>query len=347
MKILKIVLVVILMILGYVFYIVQSTGFFKTIENRFDGSILKSIDIVGAEDMQVDYESGFLLISSDDRAGRREGITRPGALYKLDLNDPELSPKKLPRTNRSTFYPHGISMRKLSDSVHRVWVVNHVRGVHSIEVFDLKNDTLHHVKTHKDPTMISPNDVVALDSERFYYTNDHGNVRGFRKTLEDYLGLEASNVGYFDGQQFRQVAEGIAYANGINFDASKNLLFVASPRGFLVKVYEVKASGDLQLVEDIDCNTGVDNIEFDPEGKIWIGCHPSLLHFTSYAVGKKPIAPSEIITIDYRSKGDYTVESIYMEDGSDMSAATVAVPYDNLIFTGNVMDKQFLVLRNP
>ncbi len=347
MKILKIALVAFALILGYVFYIVQSTGFFKTIEYRYEGSLMQKIGIVGAEDMQVDYESGFLLISSDDRAGRRDGTPRPGALYKLDLNDPELAPKKLPRTNRSTFYPHGISMKKLSDSVHRVWVVNHVRGVHSIEVFDLKNDTLHYVRTHQDPTMISPNDVVALDEERFYYTNDHGNVRGFLRTLEDYLGLEASNVGYFDGQQFRQVADGIAYANGINFDVAKNLLFVASPRGFLVKVYEVQPSGDLEWVEDIDCNTGVDNIEFDLEGKLWIGCHPSLLHFTSYAVGKKPIAPSEIITIEYRSKGDYTVESIYMEDGSNMSAATVAVPYNHLIFAGNVMDNHFLVLQYP
>lgn len=346
MKILKIVLVVFVLILGFVFYIVQSTGFFKTIENRFDGTILKSIDIVGAEDMQVDYEDGFLLISSDDRAGRRDGSPKPGAIYKLDLNSPDLSPKKLPRTNRSTFNPHGISMKKLNDSVHRLWVVNHVRGVHSIEVFDLKNDTLNHIKTHKDPTMISPNDVVALDSERFYYTNDHGNVRGFKSTLEDYMGLKASNVGYYDGKTFQQVADGIAYANGINFDASRNLLFVASPRGFLVKVYSVQSSGSLQFVEDIDCNTGVDNIEFDPDGKIWIGCHPSLLHFTSYAVGKQPIAPSEIITIDYRSEGDYTVESVFMEDGSNMSAATVAVSYKDLIFTGNVMDEQFLILQN-
>lgn len=345
MRILKALLVVFAAILCYVFYIVQSTGFFKTLENRFEGKVLKSIDIVGAEDMQADYEGGFLLISSDDRAGHRDGDAKQGALYKIDLKDAALTPQKLISTYRNAFFPHGISMKKLNDSIHRVWVVNHVRRTHSIEVFDLRNDTLHHVKTLKDPTMISPNDVVAIDAERFYYTNDHGNVSGFRRTLEDYLGLRASNVGYFDGEEFREVADGIAYANGINYDLARNLLFVASPRGFLVKVYEVLASGDLKFIEDMDCQTGVDNIEFDPEGKIWIGCHPSLLHFSSYATGKKEIAPSEIITIDYRAKGDFKIESIYMNDGSDMSAATVAVPYGNLIFMGNVMDDAILVLE--
>ena len=63
MKILKIVLACLMLIIGFVLYTFQSTGFFRTIENRFDGNYLKSIDIVGAEDMQIDYEEGFVLIS--------------------------------------------------------------------------------------------------------------------------------------------------------------------------------------------------------------------------------------------------------------------------------------------
>lgn len=347
MKILKIVFVVLLLIIGFVLYTFQSTGFFRTIENRFDGNYLKSIDIVGAEDMQIDYESGFILISSDDRAGRRDGNPKPGAIYKMDLGDPTLSPQKLPSTYRGKFNPHGIYMKKLSDSVHRLWVVNHVRSVHSIEVFDLRNDSLLHVRSHRDPTMISPNDVVAIDADRFYYTNDHGNVKGFSRILEDYGGLKASNVGYYDGSAYREVADGIAYANGINYDSGRNLLFVASPRGFLVKVYEMLTSGDLKFIEDIDCSTGVDNIAFDEQGKIWIGAHPSLLDYSSYSQAKREIAPSEIITIDYRGESDYTVESIYLEDGTKMSGATVATPYNDWIFVGNVMDDAMLVLELP
>ena len=37
-----------------------------------------------------------------------------------------------------------------------------------------------------------------------------------------------------------------------------------------------------------------------------------------------------------------------MEDGTNMSASTVAAPFNNLIITGSVLDNLFLILkRNP
>ena len=104
-------------------------------------------------------------------------------------------------------------------------------------------------------------------------------------------------------------------------------------------------NGSLNFIENIDCGTGVDNIEFDEDGKLWIGSHPNLLEFASYAKGKKDKSPSEIIVIDYRGKGDYSIEQIYMEDGTEMSASTVAPTLGNLILVGNVMDEHFLVLE--
>ena len=112
-----------------------------------------------------------------------------------------------------------------------------------------------------------------------------------------------------------------------------------------MKVYETKEDGSLNFIEDINCGTGVDNIEFDTDGNIWIGSHPNLLEFASYAKGKKEKSPSEIIKIDYQGKGDYQIEQIYMEDGTEMSASTVAATFGNLIFVGNVMDEHFLILE--
>ena len=129
-------------------------------------------------------------------------------------------------------------MISTSDSTHRIFAINHVGADHSIEIFDLYGDSLTHIKTLTDPTMISPNDVVALGPDEFYFTNDHKHTDGIKRLAEDYLGLRASNVIYYDGNSYTEVADGIAYANGINFDVDKNLLFVASPRDFLVKVYD-------------------------------------------------------------------------------------------------------------
>ena len=337
--------ILLLALMGYVFYIFYSTGYFRTVDNAFAGTIVQKVKLPGVEDMQIAYEGAFMLLSSDDRASRRDGNPKQGHLYYLNLTKPSFAPIKLTADLKIPFFPHGISMVRMAEHTYRVYAVNHVADKHSIEVFDLRNERLTHLRTLEDASMISPNDIVAVDGERFYFTNDHGFTKGLGKLGEEYLGWAASNVVYYDRQGYRQVADGIAYANGINLDRERGLLFVASPRDFLVKVYEVTANGALDFIEDVACGTGVDNIEFAPDGKLWIGCHPSLLAFTAYAKGNAPITPSEIITLDYKSKGNYSLETVFLDDGKHMSSSSVATVYKDHIFVGNVMDDHFLILK--
>ena len=146
-------------------------------------------------------------------------------------------------------------------------------------------------------------------------------------------------------KKFKEAAKGISYANGINFEKDKNLIFVASPRKFKIKVYEKQPNNSLTFIEDIYCGSGVDNIEFDTNNNLWVGAHPNLLQFMSYANSYHSITPSEIIKIQYFKKGNYKVETIYLEKGEEMSGSTVAAPFENLILMGNVMDEHFLVLE--
>lgn len=337
--------VLFLALIGYVFYIFYSTGYFRSVANAFEGTIVQKVKLPGVEDMQIAYAEGFMLLSSDDRASRRDGNPKQGHLYYLDLTKPSFEPIPLTTDLKIPFFPHGISMIRTAEQDYKVYAVNHVDGKHYIEVFDLHHKRLTHIRTLEDESMISPNDIVALDGERFYFTNDHGFTKGLGKLGEEYLGWAVSNVVYYDGQGYREVADGIAYANGINLDREQGLLFVASPRDFLVRVFEVAANGALDFIEDVNCGTGVDNIEFAPDGKLWIGCHPSLLAFTAYAKGNAPIAPSEIITINYKGKGDYSIETVFLDGGENMSASTVATVYHDFIFVGNVMDDHFLILK--
>jgi arylesterase/paraoxonase len=242
------------------------------------------------------------------------------------------------------FAPHGISMYR-SDSVYTIAAVNHTVDAHTIEFFELADSKLTHIRTEKSSQFISPNDIVLLDEKRYYVTNDHAYEHGFGRLIEDYGNLAISNVLYFDGQDFQVAADGISFANGINYDVNRNLLFVASPRRFLIKVFESQKDGSLKFIEDISCGTGVDNIEFDTDGNLWVGCHPNLLHFTAYAKQKKDISPSEILKIEYRAKGDYSVTSVYENDGSQLSATSVATPFKDLIFAGSVKDDKMLILK--
>ena len=293
--------------------------------------------------MMLLTNENFVLVSASPRKKPLDVQQKEGALYLVDLNSEAYKVKKLTADFHKPFAPHGISMFK-KDSAYNVMAINHTLDGHSFEVFSLKDTVLTFERTITDPAINSPNDLVMLDENRFYFTNDHQYEAGFGRFLEDYAGWAISNVVYFDGEKYTEVADGIAYANGINYDAERNLLFVASPRNFLAKVYQPNEDGSLNFIEDIDCGTGVDNIEFDSEGDLWIGSHPNLLAFSSYAGGRSEKAPSEIIKIAYRGTKNYTIEQIYMNDGFEMSGTTFAIPYKDIILTGNVMDEHFLVL---
>lgn len=342
----RILIFLLLVLLAYAAYVVVSTGYFRTIENTFDGTLVKKVADAGAgaEDMMLIPENGFAIISSSPRKNELEIQQKIGGLYLVDLNSEAYTVRKLTAYFDKPFAPHGISMFK-KDSAYSVMAINHTLDGHSFEVFSLKDTVLTYERTITDPAINSPNDIVMLDEDRFYFTNDHKYEAGFGRFLEDYAGWAISNVVYFDGEKYIEVANGIAYANGINYDAKRNLLFVASPRNFLVKVYQPNEDGSLNFIEDIDCGTGVDNIEFDEAGNLWIGAHPNLLAFSSYAAGRSEKAPSEVIKIKYHGTGDYTIEQIYMNDGSEMSGTTVAIPYKDIILTGNVMDEHFLILK--
>ncbi len=325
----------------YIFNILWSTGFFRSIESSFDSEIVDRFSIKGAEDITIDYLDSLIFISSTDRKIYPPDQQEDGALYMIDGADPILITGDL----KIPFAPHGISIYR-SDSIIHLAAINHTLDGHSIEFFKYANDTLIHDRSMRDPSMIQPNDLVLVNESQSYFTNDHRYTEGIGKLAEEYLGLKLSNVIYYDGKEYNEVADGIAYANGINYDSVRKLLFVASPRHFLVKVYDVSADGHLLHVEDMDCGTGVDNIELDPSGVLWIGCHPNLIHFGEYAKGKEKISPSEIIKIDYREKGDYSIEQMYLDDGSSMSGSTVAAPIGDKVYIGNVMDDHIVILKN-
>ncbi len=340
----KIALLLLALLLVFVAHVVISTGFFRTIEPQFDGRIFKKIPLKGAEDIMISETDSFALISATKRMILPPNAEEKGGLFLIDLRTDDFEPIPLTTSFNQPFAPHGISFFK-KDSTYQVMAINHTLEGHSIEAFELYDQQLVHQKTLKHPSMIQPNDLVMLDENRFYFTNDHGYTEGLGKLVEEYGGLAVSNVVYFDGQNYQEVAKGIAYANGINIDRKRNLLYVASPRYFLVKVYTRNQDGSLSFIEDIPCGTGVDNIEFDQEGNLWIGAHPNLLRFAAYAKGQKETTPSEIIKIAYRGTGDYTVEKVYVEEGVEMSGSTVAAIFGNLIFVGNVMDDEFLILE--
>ena len=341
----RILFILLGLILLFAFYTMNSTGFFRNIEEVNQYQIHQKIALWGAEDITISRSDSFAIISSTKRNTFPAEEQERGDLYFMDLKNEPFKVQKLTGDITRSFAPHGISIFQTSDSTYKVAAINHTEEGHSIEIFQLKNEQLTFVKTIRDASLISPNDLVLVNENQFYFTNDHRSTEGFGKFQEEYLGFRKTNVVYFDGTDFKEVADGIAYANGINMDTKHNLLYVASVRDFLVKVYQILDKGDLKFIADIDCDTGVDNIEMDNEGNLWIGAHPSLLHFNFYNKNFKEKAPSEIIKVNFESAQKHSIEKIYVEDGSTMSGASVATPFGNYLLAGNVKDSIFLVLK--
>lgn len=350
-KSLKVALITFTIIIGYVVLgILVPAGMFKTIEPHFAGNITRlELSVAGPEDITIDQETGLAFISVDDRrANRHNPGSVQGAILILNLKDSLPAIRNVTPASLTDFHPHGISLWKDTDKRTFLFAVNHSQNnkEHFVERFEWRNDSLMHLESIKDvELMTSPNDVTAVGERSFYVTNDHGySEKGLGRTLEEYLQRAISYVNYFDGNSFKKAASNIAYANGINHSADYAKIFVASPTGGKVFIYNRDLiTGDLNLIEEVMVNTGVDNIELDESGALWIGCHPQLLKFVAHAADPANFSPSQVIKLTQDSLGKYQTEEVFLNDGTSYSGSTVAAVYKKKLLIGSVFEKTMLV----
>lgn len=348
----RIALLAIPAIIVLIIYIVTDTlisaGSFKTIEPHFNGIIEKiDLPVAGPEDIEVDGTSGLAFLSCDDR---RSNFTNPGsipgAILLLDINDSLRNIRNITPPQMTDFHPHGISLFQTEDGRKILFVINHrMREPRQVvERMEWRNDSLIHLETIADEKfMTSPNDLAATGERSFYVTNDHYySEPGLGRTVEEYLQRAISFVNYYDGTSFKKVADHIAYANGVQVSPNGQIVYVASVIGRKVLVYKRKSDDSLELSSEVNVETGVDNIDLDENGDLLIGCHPQLLKFVAHGKDPKNFSPSQVIKIN---KTDFSVEEIFLHDGSIYSGSTVAANYQNKLLVGSVFEPSFLILH--
>ena len=334
--------IIVILLAIFVLKTLRDAGEFKTLTAHCDCTCTSVKGAAGPEDITVDPELKITLISADDRRAAQRGERVQGAIYAYYLASPARPLKNLtPRLNFD-FHPHGIYLYR-SKNKRLLFVVNHRDDGHFIEIFTLKDMRLHHLESISGPLMTSPNDLIAVGPRQFYVTNDHGATTPLGKKAENYLQLAISYVLYYNGKEFRKAAGDIAYANGIALSNDGKTVYVASPVGCLIQVFDRdKEAETLQYRESIDLGTGVDNLDVDEKGNIWAGCHPKLLTFVKHQNDPSKLAPSQILKILPAGKGDYEVKEIYLNNGEELSGSTVAVLYRNRMLIGSVLDDHIL-----
>lgn len=347
MKIKFLLPILLLLIIGWrVIDTLRHAGEFKTLKPHFNGSCQKIAGVVGAEDITIHPQTGVAFISSSDRRAIFRGEPTPGAIYAYDLNSAAPALKNLTKNFARAFHPHGISLFLNENNAASLFVVNHRGGDEVVEIFDYQDSTLVPRESIRGEWMNSPNDLVAVGPRQFYVTNDHGNVSAFGKTVEEYLQLARSYVLYYDGVAFKKVAGDLQYANGINVSHDGKTVYVGACVGLKINVYDRDpASGDLAFRREIPLGTGVDNIELDAEGNLWVAAHPQLLTFTKHAQDETKHSPSEVLKIKFAADGDDKIEQIYLNNGDEISGSSVGAVYENRLLIGSVFEKYFLVCK--
>ena len=299
------------------------------------------VEIPGPEDITIDHAANLAFVSSQRRRDEKTGKIwlRPedqpgGAIFALDLNGETLAKRLL--TDQEAlgfpFHPAGLSLFCGQNGERRLFVVN-LRGTddNAVEAFDVEGERLRHVGTARDPEhLIGPNDLVALDGDRFYVTNDHGARQALLRVLEDGAALPWSTVVFYDGSHFHTVAKQIEHANGIALDRARRRLYVASTRTKKIYDYAWDSGDPARELTDratIDLPGCPDNLEWDEDGDLWVGADPSLVKLVMYFFFARmtPKAPSLVLRVRFDGLPSPRVEPVFQDETGDLiSASSVA-----------------------
>ena len=332
--------------------VVRSSGLLIQIEPVQYGQCQKMMGPSGAEDITIDVRNKMAFVSAgngravvDHYRFGKPGVVENGDIWLLDLGNAESEPIRLNVDVGWSFHPHGIDLLHLDNGDRELYVINHPTPIeHEVLIFRVTPSHQLELKrqVHYD-ALISPNDIRAISSDVFLATNDHGYPRSSPlSTVEEYLAMPWSSVSYFDGKKGTITIEGLTSANGITLAQDQNTLYVAEAIGRSIKRYE-KGSGqdDWKLVETLDVDTAVDNLEWGDDGYLYAGAHPKLFDFLGHAKDASQPSPSHAIKVDVQSS-PMTFETIYMDDGTEISGSSVAAVLDEELLIGSVFEPYFL-----
>lgn len=343
-KILLAIAIVGAIIIGRVLFKVgQASGQFVSLETVL-ADRCESIEVApGPEDIEIDHETGIAYIAATNR--RIVDRHPRGAIFMLDLNDPNSMPVEILGQDPADFYSHGISLWRGPEGNLRLFAINHPEAGEAVEIFDVEADgRLIHTETIKAPEMLALNDLVAVGPRQFYATNDQKYKEGIGAALELFLGLPLGELIYFDGEQADTVASGFAFANGVNTSLDGDQVYVTETIGRKLAIFDRdKASGALDKRKNYGLGTGADNIDVARDGAIYIGAHPKLLAFTQHASDAETVSPSQVVKFDPVT-GDY--ESVYVSQDGELNGSATGAFWNDTLLVGGVFDSHIARCSN-
>lgn len=290
-----------------------------------------------AEDIQIDRDHGFAYMSVLDRLGVAQGnAIDPGMVMRLDLNkQPYTATPAL--ANGPALHPHGLSIYTGTDGTRTLFVINHPEdrenGTDAIERYTetaVGSGVYNHAESFSSPLITRANDMVATGPRQFYVAQDVDRTSG--DTLTSLI--------YFDGNDYRSVADDIASGGGINVSADMSTLYIAETGGKSIRVAQLSADGSIASARQIPLQTSPDNVDVAADGSLWVGAHSNVAALAMHFIAGVN-APSQILRID--PTGNPVVEEIYLNAGGQISAGSGGATYGDKLLIGSITAKKVLI----
>jgi hypothetical protein len=329
--------------------ITQDSGLWIEVSPQSYGQCEKLAGPLGPEDITIDFAQKVAFISATDRRVADDSKTKAeGGIWLLDMGDSSSQPIQLSVELKGEFYPHGIDLLQLENGDRELYVVNHPGpGRDEILAFTVGADHGLTLKAqYSFPELISPNDIEAVSRDVFFVSNDHGSPRGsVMATLESYLGLSRSSIALFDGKRGHIVAEDLRMANGVALSKDQLTLYVAETTGRrLTRFARGENLKEWRRIDSLFVDSGVDNLEWDQQGRLLTGAHPKLFDFLGHSKSASNVSPSQVIRIDLERE-PLSFETLYLNPGEELSGSSVAADLDGELLVGAVYEPHFLRCR--
>jgi arylesterase/paraoxonase len=331
----------------------QSHGAFTAVKPGFAGTCRAISSATGPEDIAIDGKDKIAFVSATDRRARAKGRPSPrDGLYSYAYTQPGAELIKLSGTPED-FHPHGISLYRAPEGGLTLMAVNHrMDETNTVDIFSVEIGNgavgLTEVGSIGGRILVNPNDVAAVDEDRFYVVNDHTSKTDLGRWLDDNLVLPRANILYFDGVKFIEVANGLNFPNGAALSADGRYLYVpeAYPRTLLT-FERNPVTGQINQVNALSIPSNLDNADVAADGSIWVGSHPKAFAMARFRDDPSKPAPSEIFRVAARDGIPQAASLIYANMGDEIGGSSVGVIADGHLLIGSPFDDKILNCQLP